>query len=194
MRTRNRLLSWYRVVPLCIVAVFGLISFAYSFGPSMLFKALYPLEYEDAITESASSHGVDPYLVAAVIRSESSWDVNAASSKGAQGLMQLMPQTAADMVEKGLVDGSRYSSDNLLDPETNIEFGCAYLSYLLSYFNGTTEKAIAAYNAGLGNVDSWTQDEGLLHNAITFPETQAYLVRVTMARTRYVELYPQAFM
>jgi soluble lytic murein transglycosylase len=194
MRTRNRLLSWYRVVPLCIVAVFGLISFAYSFGPSMLFKALYPLEYEDAITESASSHGVDPYLVAAVIRSESSWDANAASSRGAQGLMQLMPQTAADMVEKGLVDGSRYSSDNLLDPETNIEFGCAYLSYLLSYFNGATEKAIAAYNAGLGNVDSWTQDEGLLHNAITFPETQAYLVRVTMARTRYAELYPQAFM
>lgn len=194
MRTRNRLLSWYRVVPLCIVAVFGLISFAYSFGPSMLFKALYPLEYEDAITESASSHGVDPYLVAAVIRSESSWDANATSSQGAQGLMQLMPQTAADMVEKGLVDGSRYSSDNLLDPETNIEFGCAYLSYLLSYFNGATEKAIAAYNAGLGNVDSWTQDEGLLHNAITFPETQAYLVRVTMARTRYAELYPQAFM
>lgn len=194
MRTRNRLLSWYRVVPLCIVAVFGLISFAYSFGPSMLFKALYPLEYEDAITDSASSHGVDPYLVAAVIRSESGWDANAASSQGAQGLMQLMPQTAADMVEKGLVDGSRYSSDNLLDPETNIEFGCAYLSYLLSYFNGATEKAIAAYNAGLGNVDSWTQDEGLLHNAITFPETQAYLVRVTMARTRYAELYPQAFM
>lgn len=194
MRMRNRLLSWYRVVPLCIVAVVGLISFAYSFGPSMLFKALYPLEYEDAITESASSHGVDPYLVAAVIRSESSWDANATSSQGAQGLMQLMPQTAADMVEKGLVDGSRYSSDNLLDPETNIEFGCAYLSYLLSYFNGATEKAIAAYNAGLGNVDSWTQDEGLLHNAITFPETQAYLVRVTMARTRYAELYPQAFM
>lgn len=194
MRMRNRLLSWYRVVPLCIVAVFGLTSFAYSFGPSMLFKALYPLEYEDAITESASSHGVDPYLVAAVIRSESSWDANATSSQGAQGLMQLMPQTAADMVEKGLVDGSRYSSDNLLDPETNIEFGCAYLSYLLSYFNGATEKAIAAYNAGLGNVDSWTQDEGLLHNAITFPETQAYLVRVTMARTRYAELYPQAFM
>lgn len=194
MRTRNRLLSWYRVVPLCIVAVFGLISFAYSFGPSMLFKALYPLEYEDAITESASSHGVDPYLVAAVIRSESGWDANAASSQGAQGLMQLMSQTAADMVDKGLVDGSRYSSDNLLDPETNIEFGCAYLSYLLSYFNGATEKAIAAYNAGLGNVDSWTQDEGLLHNAITFPETQAYLVRVTMARTRYAELYPQAFM
>ena len=194
MRTRNRLLSWYRVVPLCIVAVFGLISFAYSFGPSMLFKALYPLEYEDAITDSASSHGVDPYLVAAVIRSESGWDANAASSQGAQGLMQLMPQTAADMVDKGLVDGSRYSSDNLLDPETNIEFGCAYLSYLLSYFNGATEKAIAAYNAGLGNVDSWTQDEGLLHNAITFPETQAYLVRVTMARTRYAELYPQAFM
>ena len=56
----------------------------------------------------------------------------------------------------------------------NIEFGCAYLSYLLAYFNGVTDKAIAAYNAGMGNVDVWAQEDDLLHNAITFPETQAY--------------------
>lgn len=194
MARSARLFAWYRVMPLLIVATFGIISFVYSFGPSLVFKALYPLSYEDAITQSASEHGVDPYLVAAVIQSESGWDASATSHKGAQGLMQVMPQTATDMVQKGLVDGSQYDPTNLLDPRTNIEFGCAYLSYLLSYFNGTTEKAIAAYNAGLGNVDSWSQDEGLLHIAIPFPETQAYLVRVNMARSRYLELYPQAFM
>lgn len=193
MGRSGRLLSWYRVIPLACVLVFGVVSYGYTFGPALLFRALYPLSYESEITSSASSHGVDPYLVAAIISSESGWDADAVSHQGAQGLMQLMPETASDMVRKGLVDGERYDPSNLDDPETNIEFGCAYLSYLLSYFNGATDKAVAAYNAGMGNVDIWTQQDSLLHNAITFPETQAYLVRVMMAQSRYRELYPQAF-
>lgn len=193
MRRSVKLLTWYRVLPLLVVLLFGAISFVYSFGPSLVFKSMYPLEYEDEITSSATAHGVDPYLVAAVIRSESSWDPHASSHQGAVGLMQLMPETAQDMIDKGLVDGTRYSVDMLEDPAVNIEFGCAYLSYLLAYFNGVTDKAIAAYNAGMGNVDVWVQEDDLLHNAITFPETQAYLVRVSMAQTRYQELYPQAF-
>lgn len=191
---RIRLFTWYRVAPVALVLLLGIISFVYSFGPSLLFKPMYPLEYESEITASASAHGVDPYLVAAIIRSESSWDERASSHRGAIGLMQLMPETASDMVEKGLVDPNRFSVDRLTDPATNIEFGCAYLSYLMMYFNGATDKAVAAYNAGMGNVDIWTQGGDILHNAITFPETQAYLVRVTMAQTRYRELYPQAFL
>lgn len=191
---RIRLFTWYRVVPVALVLLLGVTSFVYSFGPSLLFKPMYPLEHESEITASASAHGVDPYLVAAIIRSESSWDERASSHRGAIGLMQLMPETASDMVEKGLVDPNRFSVDRLTDPATNIEFGCAYLSYLMTYFNGATDKAVAAYNAGMGNVDIWTQEGDILHNAITFPETQAYLVRVTMAQTRYRELYPQAFL
>ena len=191
---RIRLFTWYRVVPVALVLLLGVTSFVYSFGPSLLFKPMYPLEHESEITASASAHGVDPYLVAAIIRSESSWDERASSHRGAIGLMQLMPETASDMVEKGLVDPNRFSVDQLTDPATNIEFGCAYLSYLMAYFNGATDKAVAAYNAGMGNVDIWTQEGDILHNAITFPETQAYLVRVTMAQTRYRELYPQAFL
>lgn len=191
---RIRLFTWYRVVPVALVLLLGVTSFVYSFGPSLLFKPMYPLEHESEIMASASAHGVDPYLVAAIIRSESSWDERASSHRGAIGLMQLMPETASDMVEKGLVDPNRFSVDRLTDPATNIEFGCAYLSYLMMYFNGATDKAVAAYNAGMGNVDIWTQGGDILHNAITFPETQAYLVRVTMAQTRYRELYPQAFL
>ena len=131
--------------------------------------------------------------MAAVIRTESSWDATAQSSTGARGLMQLMPETAQDMVDKGLVDGSSYSAENLEDPATNIEFGCAYLAYLSSYFNGATDRAIAAYNAGMGNVDNWAQEDTTLHNAITFPETQAYLVRVNNAYDRYRQIYPTAF-
>lgn len=193
MNRRGSFLRWYRAVPLIVVLIFGLVSFAFAFAPSLLFKSMYPLRYEDEITASASAHGVDPYLVAAVIRSESSWDPEASSHQGARGLMQLMPETAQDMVSKGLVDGRRYSYENLEDPAINIEYGCAYLSYLLTYFNGATDRAIAAYNAGMGNVDGWAKQDKLLHNAITFPETQAYLVRVNMAKARYQELYPQAF-
>ncbi|WP_278541850.1 lytic transglycosylase domain-containing protein [Collinsella intestinalis] len=193
MNRRGSFLRWYRVFPLTVVLIFGLVSFAFAFAPSLLFKSMYPLRYEDEITASAASHGVDPYLVAAVIRSESSWDPEASSHQGARGLMQLMPETAQDMVAKGLVDGKRYSYENLEDPAINIEYGCAYLSYLLTYFNGATDRAIAAYNAGMGNVDGWAKQDKLLHNAITFPETQAYLVRVNMAKARYQELYPQVF-
>lgn len=193
MNRRGSFLRWYRVFPLTVVLIFGLVSFAFAFAPSLLFKSMYPLRYEDEITASAATHGVDPYLVAAVIRSESSWDPEASSHQGARGLMQLMPETAQDMVAKGLVDGKRYSYENLEDPTVNIEYGCAYLSYLLTYFNGATDRAIAAYNAGMGNVDGWAKQDKLLNNAITFPETQAYLVRVNMAKARYQELYPQAF-
>lgn len=193
MNRRGSFLRWYRALPLIIVLSFGLVSFAFTFAPSLLFKSMYPLRYEDEITASAATHGVDPYLVAAVIRSESSWDPEASSHQGARGLMQLMPETAQDMVAKGLVDGKHYSYENLEDPTVNIEYGCAYLSYLLTYFNGATDRAIAAYNAGMGNVDGWAKQDKLLHNAITFPETQAYLVRVNMAKARYQELYPQAF-
>ena len=106
--------------------------------------------------------------------------------------MQVMPETASDMISLGLVD-SFYDVSNLSDPATNIEFGCAYLSYLLAYFNGSTDSAIAAYNAGMGNVDGWAQQGTSLHNAITFPETQAYLIRVNNAWARYKTLYPDRF-
>ena len=189
----TRFFTWFRLVPLLAVAFMGTISAVYSYAPALLFTAIYPLRYEDHIVASAADHAVDPYLVAAVIETESGWDPQARSSQGARGLMQLMPETARDMVVKGIVDGSRYSADNLEDPATNIEFGCAYLSYLIRYFNGATDRAIAAYNAGMGNVNDWAQEDTVLHNAITFPETQAYLIRVNNARDRYQQIYPEAF-
>jgi len=192
-RARVRFLAWYRMLPLLAVLVMGLIAAAYSYAPGLLFASIYPLKYEDEITTSAARHNVDPYLVAAVIRTESGWDPDALSHRGARGLMQLMPETAQDMVTKGLVDGGSFSAENLEDPATNIEFGCAYLSYLGTYFNGATDRAIAAYNAGMGNVDDWAREDTALHNAITFPETQAYLVRVNNAHERYRQIYPAAF-
>lgn len=181
--------TWFRTLPLGAVALFGLIAYLYSFAPSFLFQPFYPLEYRDEIAASTERHTVDPLLVAAVIKAESNWNPTSTSSQGAQGLMQLMPETARDMVRLGLVDGDRFDPDDLSDPATNIEIGCAYLSYLIDYFNGSIDLAIAAYNAGLSNASTWSQEDTVLHNAITFPETQAYLIRVNNAWMRYRELY-----
>lgn len=178
---------------MAVVALLGAISFVYSYAPSVLFGSLYPLEYEEYIIESSERHGVDPYLVAAVINTESNWDEDAESSAGAIGLMQVMPETASNMADWELVDSSVYDPEDLTDPATNIEYGCAVLGYLLEYYSGSSDKAIAAYNAGMGNVDEWLEDGSSLTEAIAFPETQAYLARVTMAQTRYEELYPSSF-
>lgn len=189
---KERFLAWYRSVPLAAVCLFGLIAFVYSYAPAAVFTPLYPMKYEKTIQESSARYAVDPFLVCAVIKAESNWDPSVSSNQGAQGLMQLMPETAQDMLDKHIVTGN-YSAANLSDPRTNIEFGCAYLSYLLRYFNGSTDRVIAAYNAGMANVNMWASQKTVLHNAITFPETQAYLIRVNNALSRYRVLYADAF-
>ncbi len=191
---KTRFFAWYRVAPLAFVFVFALFrsSTRMLLPPSL--SLCIRLTTEAYVKQSSISHNLDPYLVCAVIKSESNSDPEQLSrTQGARGLMQLMPETAQDMIALGLVDGSEYSADNLNDPATNIEFGCAYFSYLLTYFNGSTDSAIAAYNAGMGNVDGWAQQDTSLHNAITFPETQAYLIRVNNAWVRYKTLYPDRF-
>ena len=185
--------KWYRVIPMFLILILGLISFGFTYAPSFLLTPLYPLHYVEEISDSSTRHSVDPFLVTAVISCESGWDEDAQSALGAQGLMQLMPDTVKDIQDMGLVDSKKYPAENFEDPAVNIEYGCAYLRYLLNYFSGNTDRAIAAYNAGLGNVDEWIDDGGVLHNAITYPETQAYLIRVNNAHIRYQELYGNRF-
>ena len=100
---KMRFFTWYRLVPLAAVFVFGLISLVYSCAPAAFFKPLYPIDYESYVKQSSISHNLDPYLVCAVIKSESNWDPEAESNQGAQGLMQLMPETAQDIDRKSVV-------------------------------------------------------------------------------------------
>ena len=157
---------------------------------------LYPLEHEAEIRESSERHGVDPYLACAVIRCESGWDEQAMSHAGAEGLMQIMPETAQTMVNFGLVDPERYPMDALSDPAVNIEYGCAYLGYLAYEFE-TDEQIIAAYNAGQMPVRLWVAnsadaDTGFL-DAIEYRETRAYVARVLVSYEGYRASYPYAF-
>lgn len=118
------------------------------------------MPYGDIIHEKAVKYDVDPALVAAVIEQESKFHRTARSSVGARGLMQLMPRT-----------GRWLGARNLDDPEQNVDAGVKYIKYLQHRFDGNVKKAIAAYNAGEGNVKRY--------NGIPpFRETQSYVKKV----------------
>ena len=189
-RREGRFLRWYRLLPLlALAATLGLCG-ALDAAPTTLGRQLlYPVSDVAAIEASAARHGVDPDLVCAVIKCESSWNPTATSSAGAIGLMQVMPDTARSLVEMGLVDGGTWDASNLTDPSTNIEFGCAYLGYLQGHLS-STEEIVAAYNAGIGTVQGWLDEGGVIPDDIAFAETRAYLQKVTLAYEGYQRSYP----
>jgi soluble lytic murein transglycosylase-like protein len=122
------------------------------------------------LREAASLHGVDYELLQAVIATESGFDANAVSPKGALGLMQIMPGTAQRYGVSG--DGRTPLQAKLFDPRTNVRTGARYLSDLMRMFSGRLELALAAYNAGEGAV----QRAG--NRIPNYPETQNYVKTV----------------
>lgn len=155
-------------------------------------RLVYPVSYDEAILASSERHNVDPLLVCAVIKCESNWDPSVSSGVGACGLMQLMPETAEELIRQGYVDGSVYSADALYDPETNIEFGCAYLE-LARHELGSTDEVIASYNAGIGKVKEWLASGtgSISELSQEYPETATYLKKVQNAYERYRALYTE---
>lgn len=153
---------------------------------------MYPQHYEEAVYEAAEAYEVDPYLLFAIIKVESKFNPTADSNKGALGLMQIMPETG-EWAANRILD-EPYHKKLLLQPETNIEIGAFYFSHLLSKFEYDLNKALAAYNAGQGNVKQWLDHEvwngsfEQLDN-IPFRETREYVDRVLTNYQRYREIY-----
>jgi len=151
-----------------------------------------PLRHEDIIRQQAREKAIDPALIAAVIYAESRFRDGQRSAAGAQGLMQITPATAQDIARRS--GGIRFVVDDLATPQVNISYGAYQLRYLLRRYGGNETLALAAYNAGSGNVDRWVtaarqRDEGLAASAIPFAETRAYVARVERAQAQYRRSY-----
>ncbi|MGB7849156.1 MAG: lytic transglycosylase domain-containing protein [Candidatus Acidiferrum sp.] len=123
-------------------------------------RPAHPIDLEEALSAASHNYNVSPDLLRSVIRAESGFNPNARSVKGAQGLMQLMPATAARM-------GVR----NAMDPAENLDGGARYLRELLWRYNNDLPRALAAYNAGPERVEQY-------HGVPPYPETVAYVIRV----------------
>ena len=161
-------------------------------GPSWVTKTAYPLEHADAIRDGARRYDLDPTLVAGVIYAESKFDEHAVSSQGAVGLMQILPETAAQIADES--GGVTFTAADLEDPRVNVRYGCYYLRHALDAYDGDVRAAVASYNAGMGAVAEWrtaaaAEGHGLRLSDIPFPETRAYVKNVLEARRVYRENY-----
>ena len=142
-----------------------------------------PLRHEDIIRQQARDKGLDPALIAAVIYAESHFR-DQTSHAGARGLMQITPQTAHEIAQRS--GGTAFEQGDLATPQINIAYGSWYLRWLLERYDGNDALAVAAYNAGSGNVDRWIADDpGMQPSEIPFPETRAYVQKVLDARGSY---------
>jgi peptidoglycan lytic transglycosylase len=153
-----------------------------------------PLDYVSVIREQAAEKHLDPALIAAVIYAETKFEPRP-SAAGAEGLMQILPSTAYFLA--GLSGGSQFTASDLATPSVNVAYGSYYLRYLLDHYDGNEMLAIAAYNAGVSNVDEWVAraraDGAPMGEAeIPFPQTREYVHRVLGAQRDYRSAYARA--
>lgn len=192
--SRERLFAPYRLAIVGIIGLLVILGWLGARGPVWWQRTYHPLRFEREIDAAALRHRVNPYLIAAVINAESGFDAGQVSEAGATGLMQLLPTTAQHMREQGVVTTAAVAGRPLSDPAANIEYGTAYLRYLVDRYHEVAA-VLAAYNAGLGNADMWVKEAegGDVLDHIAYPETRHYVLRVMRARDRYERLYPKAF-
>jgi soluble lytic murein transglycosylase len=159
--------------------------------PMGCWRILFPQTYWGDIKQYAVANGLDPYMVAALIRQESEFNPGAVSNKSAYGLMQLLPSTGKSMAkEEGI---HHFETNQLLDPSTNIRLGTLYLKQTLNKFGGHPEYAFAAYNAGDERVVDWQsagnyRDMDEFVESIPFTETREYVQAIIRNQQIYREL------
>jgi soluble lytic murein transglycosylase len=159
--------------------------------PAEILQVIFPLVYWDSIRKYSAQHDLDPYLIAALVAQESTFDAGVRSSANAWGLMQLVPATGKKLARSL---GLRFTMASLTNPEINLRLGTLYFSELVSQFGGTYY-ALASYNAGDSRVTRWKSerpglDEDEFIDDIPFPETQNYVKRILGTAEDYRRLYP----
>ncbi len=163
--------------------------------PRALQRLLYPVPYPDLLLPLASARGIDPLLLAALIRQESAFDPLARSPADARGLTQVLPSTGQSIATA--LGRFGWQPDDLYQPAVSIEFGAFYLAQRLAAYEHQLYPALAGYNAGDGNARAWLHDFGLgdpdlFVERIPFPETHDYVQRVYANYLNYQRLYRSA--
>ena len=155
----------------------------------LVWSFLYPKAYGELVLKYSEQAGVAPSLAYAVMRAESAFTPSATSPVGARGLMQLMPQTAAMLLQE-----KKIVPERLYDPELNIRLGTKHLRELIDKYGGNETAVIASYNAGASNVNRWLKSYANLQGeefieSIPFGETRDYVKKVLAVAALYRRLY-----
>jgi soluble lytic murein transglycosylase len=189
-RTRRRRLG-VLVVAVALAAVLAAV--VTGLGPlgDAVREITLPLRHDDIIRQQAEDKDLDPALIAAVIYEESRFR-DQTSHAGARGLMQITPETADFIARRS--GGLRFEQSDLATPQINISYGSWFLRFLLDHYDGNEAAALAAYNAGITNVDGWVAEAGGVEDFdvdgdVAFPETRAYVENVLERRGEYRDHY-----
>lgn len=180
------------LIPILLLAAVLAVTAALN-GPRLsgwVLRQLYPRRFSDTVSREAGEFDLPPELVYAVIRAESGFDPKACSRADARGLMQLTLETFLWIAEEHPPENGGL---DLYDVDDNVHCGCALLRRLLDHYD-VLETALAAYNAGIGNVDRWLSEpehsaDGRTLKDIPFPETAAYVEKVLKNWRVYERLY-----
>ena len=161
-------------------------------APLEFWQLAFPIPFRGAIEYFSKNQNLDPFLVAALIRQESDFNIKEVSDAHAYGLMQLIPGTARSMARHFSI--RRVDTSDLMSPDMNIQLGTYFLRTLLDRFNGQMEWVLAAYNAGPGRSDLWRkwgpfEETADLIEAIPFHETRLYVQIVERNADIYRRLY-----
>jgi soluble lytic murein transglycosylase len=160
--------------------------------PHAYWEILFPRPYWATLKADAEANGLDPYLVAALIRQESEFNAGAVSRANAVGLMQLLPSTGRGLARK---DGVKhFNANELLDPDINLKLGTTDLRQAISKYSGQVEYALASYNAGDGPVRQWIalgdyKDVPEWVESIPYSETRDYVQSILRNREMYRAIY-----
>jgi len=160
--------------------------------PRKYWEALFPKPFWSDLKKHSDANGLDPYLVASLIRQESEFNPNAVSRANAVGLMQLLPKTGKLVAKE--VQLKRYNASQLYTPAVNLQLGTRYFRGMVDKFGGSFEYALAAYNAGSDRVDEWLaqgkyRDPQEFVESIPFTETREYVQAILRNASVYKQLY-----
>lgn len=155
-------------------------------------RFLNPFPYQELTYSYAQQYQVDPFLIAAIIKTESNFNPEAVSAKGARGLMQIMPETGSWIAQQ--TGEPSVKLEDLFDPETNIKLGTWYVANLEEEFPDDIVLVLAAYNGGRGNVRDWLEQKIFSGEAekveeIPFSETRYFVKKVLIYQHLYRYLY-----